>query len=123
MFFKNIQLLIAFQFQRDVMQNHLLQILSLVAMETPISSSAEDIRNEKVKVLKSIPEVGLDDIVLGQYVGNPDGTDDQKLGYLDDKTVPKGSLTATYATAVLRIKNERWDGVPFIIRCGKGMNN
>ena len=105
------------------MQNHLLQILSLVAMETPISSSAEDIRNEKVKVLKSIPEVGLDDIVLGQYVGNPDGTDDQKLGYLDDKTVPKGSLTATYATAVLRIKNERWDGVPFIIRCGKGMNN
>lgn len=103
------------------MQNHLMQILSLVAMETPVSNSAEDIRNEKVKVLKSIPEVELDDVVLGQYVGDPNGkTEDQKSGYLDDKTVPNGSVTPTFATAVLRIKNERWDGVPFFVRCGKG---
>jgi glucose-6-phosphate 1-dehydrogenase len=104
------------------MQNHLLQILSLIAMETPSSNSGEDIRNEKVKVLRAIPEIELDDIVLGQYVGNPNGkTEDQKLGYLDDKTVPDGSLTATYATAIMRVKNERWEGVPFFMRCGKGI--
>ena len=59
----------------------------------------------------------------GQYVGNPDHPDDDgKEGYLDDPTVPKGSVTPTYAAAVLRINNERWDGVPFILRCGKALN-
>ena len=99
------------------MQNHLLQILTLVAMEKPPTTAAEDIRNEKVrghtikhffcvwcvkitvvhspcclqvKVLKSISPVELDNVVLGQYVGNPDGEGDQKQGYLDAPTVPKG---------------------------------
>lgn len=58
---------------RDVMQNHLMQILSLVAMEKPASLSADDVRNEKVKVLKTIKPVELNDVVLGQYVGNPEG--------------------------------------------------
>jgi len=107
---------------RDVMQNHLLQILSLVAMEKPVSTEAEDIRDEKVKVLKCIPELGLKDVVLGQYIGNPQGEGDAKEGYLEDPTVPKGSVTPTYALAVLYIKNERWDGVPFILRCGKALN-
>lgn len=102
------------------MQNHLLQILSLVAMEPPVSKNAEEIRNEKVKVLRSIPEIKLDDCVLGQYVGNPNGQGQEKLGYLDDPTVPKGSITPTFAAIVLRIKNERWDGVPFIMKSGKG---
>lgn len=63
----------------------------------------------------------MDNVVLGQYVGNPDSKDeDAKLGYLDDPTVPKGSVTPTYAAAVFYIKNERWDGVPFILKCGKG---
>lgn len=106
---------------RDVMQNHLLQILSLVAMEKPASCHPDDIRNEKVKVLKSIPELNLDDVVLGQYIGNPDGQGEERYGYLDDKTVPANSTTPTYALAVLQIKNERWDGVPFILRCGKGI--
>ena len=54
-------------------------------------------------------------------MGDPEAEkDDAKLGYLDDPTVPKGSVTPTYAMAVLRIKNERWDGVPFILKCGKG---
>jgi len=74
----------------------------------------------QVKVLKCIPPVLLENMVLGQYVGNPQGEGDAKLGYLDDPTVPKGSVTPTYATTVLFIKNERWDGVPFIFRCGKG---
>ncbi|KAK2184907.1 hypothetical protein NP493_249g08013 [Ridgeia piscesae] len=109
---------------RDVMQNHLLQILTLVAMEKPISTSPEDIRNEKVKVLRCIPEVKYEDIVLGQYVGSssaPEG-DEARNGYLDDPTVPKGSKTATFVEAVLFIKNERWEGVPFIMRCGKALN-
>lgn len=108
---------------RDIMQNHLLQVLTLIAMETPASKEADDIRNEKVKVLKSIPEIKLEDIVLGQYVGNPDGaTEDERLGYLDDPTVPAGSKTPTFATAVMKIKNERWDGVPFIMKSGKALN-
>lgn len=103
---------------RDIMQNHLLQVLSLIAMETPASKNAEDIRNEKVKVLKAIPEIKLEDIVLGQYVGNPDGaTEDERLGYLDDPTVPPGSKTPTFATAVMKIKNERWDGKQFFLYC------
>ncbi|KAH3893861.1 glucose-6-phosphate 1-dehydrogenase-like isoform X2 [Dreissena polymorpha] len=107
---------------RDVMQNHLLQLLTLVAMEKPPSTKAEDIRNEKVKVLKSIPPIELKDVVLGQYVGNPDGTPDQREGYLDDPTVPKDSVTPTFVTAAMFVKNERWDGVPFILRCGKALN-
>ncbi|GFN88750.1 glucose-6-phosphate 1-dehydrogenase [Plakobranchus ocellatus] len=107
---------------RDVMQNHLLQILTLVAMEKPPSTDAEDIRNEKVKVLKSIPPPSQENVVLGQYVGNPDGSGDEKEGYLDDPTVPKGSVTPTFATVALFVKNERWDGVPFILRCGKALN-
>lgn len=108
---------------RDILQNHLLQILCLTAMEKPPSTSPDDIRDEKVKVLKSIPAIVMADTVLGQYVGNPDAEDDDgKLGYLDDKTVPQGSVTPTYAAAVLRINNERWDGVPFILRGGKALN-
>ncbi|KOX73807.1 Glucose-6-phosphate 1-dehydrogenase [Melipona quadrifasciata] len=108
---------------RDVMQNHLLQILSLVAMEKPASCHPDDIRDEKVKVLKSIKPLVLEDVVLGQYIGNLESNDsDAQLGYLDDPTVPAGSNTPTFALAVLRINNERWDGVPFILKCGKALN-
>ena len=62
----------------------------------------------------------LSDVVLGQYEADPNGEGEAKEGYLDDPTVPQGSLTPTYAVAVLRIKNERWEGVPFILKCGKG---
>ncbi|XP_039656717.1 glucose-6-phosphate 1-dehydrogenase isoform X1 [Perca fluviatilis] len=107
---------------RDVMQNHLLQMLCLVAMEKPASTSSDDVRDEKVKVLKCIAPVSMSDVVLGQYVGDPEGEGDAKLGYLDDPTVPKGSTQATFTTAVLYVHNERWDGVPFILRCGKALN-
>ena len=73
-----------------------------------------------MKVLRSIRPIELEDVVLGQYVGNPLGEGDAKLGYLDDQTVPKGSRTPTFAMAVMYIRNERWDGVPFILKCGKG---
>lgn len=76
-----------------------MQVLCLVAMEKPVSLDPEDVRDEKVKVLKSIEVASLDDCVLGQYEG-----------YTDDETVPKESNTPTFATIVLRINNERWDG-------------
>uniref|UniRef100_A0A087Y1S4 Glucose-6-phosphate 1-dehydrogenase n=1 Tax=Poecilia formosa TaxID=48698 RepID=A0A087Y1S4_POEFO len=107
---------------RDVMQNHLLQMLCLIAMEKPASTSPDDVRNEKVKVLKCIAPPNMEDVVLGQYAGDPGGEGEAKLGYLDDPTVPKGSCTPTFATAVLYVQNERWDGVPFILRCGKALN-
>ena len=71
-------------------------------------------------MLRSIAPIEVKDVVLGQYVGDPKGEGDAKMGYLDDPTVPKGSVTPTYAVAVLNIRNERWDGVPFILKCGKG---
>ncbi|KAH1180715.1 glucose-6-phosphate 1-dehydrogenase isoform X1 [Mauremys mutica] len=107
---------------RDVMQNHLLQMLCLVAMEKPASTDSDDVRDEKVKVLKCISELQLGNVVLGQYVGNPDGVGEARKSYLDDPTVPTGSNTATFTTAVLYVDNERWDGVPFVLRCGKALN-
>ena len=104
---------------RDVMQNHLLQVLSLVAMETPVSLRSEDVRNEKVKVLKCVAPLTLDDVVLGQYCANAAGTQE---GYLEDKTVPAGSVTPTYAVARFQINNPRWRGVSFILKCGKALN-
>jgi len=109
---------------RDIMQNHLMQIFSLVAMDQPVGLGAEDIRDMKVHVLKATKPVVLDDLVIGQYVAskNPNATGEAKLGYLDDETVPKGSLTPTFAMAVLHIHNARWEGVPFILKCGKALN-
>ncbi|POY69981.1 putative Glucose-6-phosphate dehydrogenase (NADP(+)) [Rhodotorula taiwanensis] len=102
---------------RDVMQNHLLQVLSILTMERPVSFSSEDIRDEKVKVLRYIPEIKMDDVLLGQYVGNGD-----KPGYLDDETVPKGSICPTFAACVVHINSPRWEGVPFILKAGKALN-
>ncbi|KAG9150644.1 hypothetical protein Leryth_008111 [Lithospermum erythrorhizon] len=106
---------------RDIMQNHLLQILALFAMETPVSLDAEDIRNEKVKVLRSMRTLKLEDIVLGQYKGDTRGGVAHP-GYVDDKTVPKDSLTPTFAAAALFIDNPRWDGVPFLMKAGKALH-
>jgi glucose-6-phosphate 1-dehydrogenase len=100
-----------------------MQILSIVAMEKPNSTKGEDIRDEKVKVLRCIPPIKLEDVVIGQYTGDKDSKDPERQeGYLDDKGVPKDSTTPTYAQVVLSINNERWAGVPFILRAGKALN-
>jgi len=104
---------------RDVMQNHLLQVLSLVAMERPVSLSAEHVRDEKVKVLKCIPPLKMENLLIGQYVADEEG---KHPSYTDDEGVPNDSRCATFAAAVFYIKNERWDGVPFILKCGKALN-
>lgn len=97
---------------RDIIQNHLLQVLCLVAMEKPVSLNPEHIRDEKVKVLKSVEPIRDEEVILGQYDG-----------YLDDPTVPKGSVTPTFAMVILHIHNERWDGVPFILKAGKSLES
>ncbi|KAK4488744.1 hypothetical protein RD792_004527 [Penstemon davidsonii] len=107
---------------RDIMQNHLLQILAIFAMETPVSLDAEDIRNEKVKVLRSMMPLRADDVVIGQYKSHTKGGVSYP-GYTDDKTVPKDSLTPTFAAAALFINNARWDGVPFLMKAGKALHN
>lgn len=104
---------------RDVMQNHLLQVLTMIAMERPISFSAEDIRDEKVRVLKAMPIIDPKNVILGQYDKSEDGT---KPGYLDDDTVPKNSRCPTFATIVTYVQNERWEGVPFILKAGKALD-
>jgi len=104
---------------RDVMQNHLLQVLSLVAMERPTSLKAEDVRDEKVKVLRCIKAIDLENVVLGQYVADKEG---EHPSYTDDDGVPDDSRCPTFATAVLFVENERWAGVPFILKCGKALN-
>ncbi|KAL8150939.1 LOW QUALITY PROTEIN: hypothetical protein V2J09_020747 [Rumex salicifolius] len=107
---------------RDTMQNHLLHLLALFAMETPVSIDAEDIRNEKVKVLRSIRPPRLGDAVLGQYKGFQDG-ERWVPGYTDEPSVCKDSLNPTFAAATLFINNARWDGVPFFLVAGKGLDS
>mmetsp|Transcript_35892 Transcript_35892/g.113520 ORF Transcript_35892/g.113520 Transcript_35892/m.113520 type:complete len:551 (-) Transcript_35892:1095-2747(-) len=102
---------------RDVIQNHLLQVMALFAMEKPLSLSPDDIRDEKTRVLRCCEVLTPDDVVIGQYV-----TDGKNPGYLEDPTVPKGSRQATFATCVLRVNNDRWAGVPFILKAGKALN-
>lgn len=102
---------------RDMIATHLSQILAFVAMEKPATLHPDDIRDEKLKLLRNVKPVEPDDCILGQYVGKGD-----EPGYLDDPTVPEGSKTPTFASLILKINNDRWAGVPFIIKAGKALN-
>jgi len=97
---------------RDMFQNHLLQLVSLVAMEPPASFDANALRNEKVKVLSSIPPVQGDAVMFNSVLG-------QYKGYLEEDGVKPDSVTPTYAALRLQIDNWRWQGVPFYLRSGK----
>jgi glucose-6-phosphate 1-dehydrogenase len=93
---------------RDVIQNHLFQVLSNLAMEPPVRTDSEAIRDEKVKVLKAIPALTEADVVRGQF-----------RGYRSEKGVASDSTVETFATLRLEIDSWRWQGVPFYIRAGK----
>ena len=95
---------------RDVIQNHLFQVLTYLAMEPPVRTDSEAIRDEKVKVLKAIPPLAAVDLVRGQF-----------RGYLGEQGVGSGSRTETFAALRLEIDNWRWQGVPFFIRAGKSL--
>jgi glucose-6-phosphate 1-dehydrogenase len=105
---------------RDVLQNHLLQLLAMVAMEEPTSFDAAEIRTEKLKVLRAIklPKNVSTDTVRGQYLaGWVNG--ERAVGYKEEKGVPEDSKTETYVAVKLGIQNRRWAEVPFYIRAGK----
>jgi glucose-6-phosphate 1-dehydrogenase len=105
---------------RDVLQNHLMQLLALTAMEEPVSFDAESIRTEKLKVLKaiSLPSDLERFGVRGQY--DQGWLAGQRVpAYLDEKDVPKDSTTETYAAVRLGVETRRWSGVPFYLRTGK----
>jgi len=93
---------------RDVVQNHLFQLLSNLAMEPPARVDSESLRDEKVKVLKAIPSLRPEDVVRGQF-----------RGYRDERGVAADSQVETFAAVRLRIDSWRWQGVPFYIRTGK----
>src|SRR3984885_11423775 len=95
---------------RDVIQNHLFQLMCNLAMESPARKDSESLRDEKVKVLKAISPIQAKDLVRGQFIG-----------YLDEKGVAKDSKMETFAELQLEIKSWRWDGVPFYIRAGKNL--
>ena len=95
---------------RDVLQNHLLQVLALIAMEPPSDLTSQYMEDEKMKVFRSIDSLKPSDVVRGQYVG-----------YLDEKGVAPGSTTETFVAAVVHVDNWRWAGVPFYMRTGKNL--
>jgi len=95
---------------RDVIQNHIFQVMCNLAMECPARGDAESMRDEKVKVLKAIPPLTAKHLVRGQF-----------KGYLDEKGVAPNSTVETFAALELEIKSWRWDGVPFYIRAGKNL--
>ena len=107
---------------RDMVQNHLLQLLSLVGMEPPLSFEADAIRDEKVKVLRSIrryrPEEVAENAVRGQYEAG--WIEGQPVpGYREAEGVAENSQTPTYAAVMFKVDNWRWQGVPFYLRTGK----
>jgi len=95
---------------RDVVQNHLFQILCNLAMEPPVRTDSESVRDEKVKVLKAIPALEEKNLVRGQF-----------RGYLDEKGVAPDSKVETFAALRLEVNSWRWQGVPFYIRAGKNL--
>jgi glucose-6-phosphate 1-dehydrogenase len=107
---------------RDLIQNHMLQLLCHVAMEPPVTFSAEEVRNEKVKVLEAIPKPSPEQVetmaVRAQYAHGHSGGEDVP-GYTEEPNVPEDSTTETYAALRLEVDNWRWAGVPFYVRTGK----
>jgi glucose-6-phosphate 1-dehydrogenase len=95
---------------RDVIQNHLLQVVSYLAMEAPSSTYAEAIRDEQAKVLRTVRPLSVDHMVRGQF-----------RGYKDEPGVAKDSYMATYAALRLYVDSWRWEGVPFFVRAGKSL--
>jgi glucose-6-phosphate 1-dehydrogenase len=107
---------------RDLIQNHMSQLLALLCMEVPASTGANPLRDEKVKVLRAIVPPSLDEVprmaVRGQYTAGTVGGE-RVPGYLDEEGVPPDSRTETYAALRLNVQNWRWAGVPFYLRTGK----
>ncbi len=109
---------------RDMMQNHLMQLLCITAMEPPNNIDSNEVRDEKVKVLKSLRPFDLEKLetcaIRGQYGPSSDG---DKVGYLEQEGVPADSYTDTYVACKINVDNWRWVGTPFYLRTGKRMSS
>lgn len=109
---------------RDMLQNHLLQLLGIVAMEPPVAADATSIRNEMVKVFQSLRPIKQEEVpkyvIRGQYIASHINGEPQ-IGYRDEKGVALNSTTETYVAMKCFVDNWRWSGVPFYIRTGKRM--
>ena len=109
---------------RDIVQNHIMQVLCLTCMEAPVSFDADTIRDEKVKVMRAIPPLSPEEVanrtVRGQYIEEVIKGLEQ-IGYKEEKGVSPDSVTETYVALKLFIENWRWAGVPFYIRSGKAL--
>jgi glucose-6-phosphate 1-dehydrogenase len=103
---------------RDIFQNHLLQLVALTAMEPPIDFTSDSVRNEKVKVLRSLRTPAPSDVVRGQY-GSGYVEGEEVPGYREEPGVDPGSLTETFVAAKLFVDNWRWADTPFYVRVGK----
>jgi glucose-6-phosphate 1-dehydrogenase len=103
---------------RDIFQNHMLQLVALTAMEPPIDFTADSVRNEKVKVLKSMHTPGPKNVVRGQY-GRGFVEGEEVPGYRDERGVAPDSITETFVAAKLYVDNWRWADTPFYVRAGK----
>jgi glucose-6-phosphate 1-dehydrogenase len=103
---------------RDLVQNHMLQLLSLLCMEPPVTFDADEVRDEKAKVLHAVAPPPPEDVVRAQYTaGMAEGKD--AVGYLEEEGVPDDSRTETYVALRLEVDNWRWAGVPIYLRTGK----
>jgi glucose-6-phosphate 1-dehydrogenase len=104
---------------KDILQNHILQTLALIAMEAPVSMEAEYIRDEKHKLIKSLRPINPKNVLLGQYVSAEDG---DSRGYLEEEGVDPNSKTETYVKLTTYIDNPRWEDVPIHISTGKRLS-
>jgi glucose-6-phosphate 1-dehydrogenase len=105
---------------RDMVPNHLFQLLAMIGMEPPNSSDAEAIRNEKSKLIAAVRPIAPDDAVRGRYEAGRTG-DKDVVGYLQEADVDSASRTETYVAMKLAVETWRWTGVPFYLRTGKGL--
>jgi glucose-6-phosphate 1-dehydrogenase len=103
---------------RDLVQNHMLQLLSLLCMEPPVTFEADEVRDEKVKVLHAVEPPPPDAVVRAQYTAGM-GEGKEVVGYLEEEGVPPESRTETYVALRLEVDNWRWAGVPIYLRTGK----
>ncbi|KAL9130887.1 MAG: hypothetical protein Q9217_001037 [Psora testacea] len=103
---------------RDVMQNHMMQVLAILTMERPKSFSADDLGAEKVRVMNWMPPIDHQRTIIGQYGKSKDG---EKPAFKDEKDVEQDSRCVTFCAAVVHIENDRWSGVPFLLKAGKDL--
>lgn len=108
---------------RDMIQNHLLQILSIVTMDMPENFDTECIQKQKIKILKSLKKYSCnevyDNVVLGQYIGD----NNKIIGYKEEKSIPNDSSTETFVALKMFINNKTWKDVPIYLKTGKRLNN